>query len=74
MEYLLVKHPDDREVLIDATVQGRTNKTIEVEKGTHIISLKSPPQNFRPRQKKIKLAGTSPLAPREVKFAQKQRV
>jgi hypothetical protein len=74
MEYLLVKHPDDREVLIDSVLQGRTNKTIEVEKGTHFISLKSPPQNFRPRQKKIKLAGTSPLAPREVKFVKKPRV
>jgi hypothetical protein len=69
MEYLLAKFPDDREVLIDAIVQGRTNETIEVEKGTHIISLKSPPHNFRPKQKKIKLAGTSPLAPREVTFA-----
>ena len=74
MEYLLANFPDDREVLIDTAVQGRTNQTIELEKGTHIISLKSPPQNFRPRQKKIKLAGTSPLAPREVKFVKKPRV
>jgi hypothetical protein len=69
MEYLLVNFPDDKEVLIDANLQGRTNETIEVEKGTHIISLKSPPQNYRPKQKKIVLAETSPLTPREVTFA-----
>ena len=69
MEYLLVNFPDDREVLIDAIIQGRTNETIEVEKGTHSISLKSPPQNFKPTQKKIILAGTSALTPQEVTFA-----
>ncbi len=69
MEYLLVNYPDDREVLIDNNLQGRTNETIEVEKGTHILSLKSPPFNFRPKQTKITLAGTSSLAPQEVTFA-----
>jgi hypothetical protein len=69
MEYLLVNYPEDREVLIDAVVQGRTNETIEVEKGTHVISLKSPPQDFKPKKKKITLAGTSALAPQEVTFA-----
>lgn len=69
MEYLLVNFPDDREVLIDAIIQGRTNETIEVEKGTHIISLKSPPRNFKPTQKKITLAGTSSLTPQEENFA-----
>jgi hypothetical protein len=69
MEYLLVHFPDDRNVLIDNNVQGRTNETIELEAGTHVISLKSPPQDFRPRQKKIILAETSALTPREVSFA-----
>ncbi len=69
MEYLLVNYPEDREVLIDSILQGRTNETIELEKGTHSISLKSPPRNFRPNQKKITLAGTSALTPQEVTFA-----
>lgn len=69
MEYLLVNFPDDREVLIDAIIQGRTNETIEVEKGTHSISLKSPPRDFKPAQKKIILAGTSALTPQGVTFA-----
>lgn len=69
MEYLLANFPEDREVLIDTVIQGRTNETIEVEKGTHIISLKSPPRNFQPKQKKIVLSGTSSLTPQEVNFA-----
>ncbi len=69
MEYLLVNYPVDREVLIDAIAQGRTNETIELEKGTHVISLKSPPHDFKPKQKKITLAGTSALTPQEVTFA-----
>jgi len=69
MEYLLVNYPEDREVLIDTIAQGRTGEIIELEKGTHIISLKSPSQNFKPKQKKIVLAGTSSLTPQEVTFA-----
>ena len=69
MEYVLVNFPDDREVLIDQEVQGHSNETIEVEKGAHIISSKTPPDDFRPRQKKITLAGTSSITPRKVTFA-----
>ncbi len=68
MEYLLVNFPDDREVLIDAILQGRTNENIEVEAGTHIISIRTPPRNFTPLKKKIVLSETSPLQPREVIF------
>lgn len=68
MEYLLVNFPDDREVLIDTTIQGRTNQNIEVEAGTHIVSIKSPPQNFTPSRKKIVISETSPFTPKEVTF------
>jgi hypothetical protein len=69
MEYLLVNFPEERDVLIDTTPQGRTGQIIELEKGTHIISLKSPPVDFKPRQKKIILSDTSSLVPQEVTFA-----
>jgi hypothetical protein len=69
MEYLLVNFPEDREVVIDQEEQGRTNETIEVEAGIHTVSLKSPPNNFRPRQRKVTLTGTSALTPKEVSFA-----
>jgi len=69
MEYLLVIFPDDRVVLIDEKAEGRSNEIIELEKGTHVISFQSPPDDFRPRQKKITLARTSVITPREVTFA-----
>ncbi|MEN6624471.1 MAG: hypothetical protein ABFD50_23350 [Smithella sp.] len=68
MENLLVNFPDDREVLIDAKLNGRTNQIIDVEAGTHIISLKTPPQNFKPSRKKIVISETSPFTPKEVTF------
>lgn len=69
MEYLLVNFPEDREVIIDKIVQGRTNEIVEIERGTHVISLKAPPNDFRPRQKKITLTDTSVLTPQEVTLA-----
>lgn len=68
MEYLLVQFPDVRNVSVDDVVQGSTGEILQLEKGTHIVSLQAPPQNFSPQQKKIILAGTSVLAPREVTF------
>lgn len=68
MEYLLVNFLEDRDVLVNTTMQGRTGQIIELEKGTHIVSLRTPPRNFRPRKKKIVLADTSVLTPKEVIF------
>jgi hypothetical protein len=64
-----VNFPQDRAVIIDQEEQGRTNETIEVEAGTHAVSLKSPPNDFRPKQRKVILMGTSELTPKEVSFA-----
>jgi hypothetical protein len=69
MEYLLVNFPEDREVVIDREKQGRTNEPIELEAGTPKVSLKSPPRDFRPRQRKVTLKGTCSLTHREVSFA-----
>ena len=68
MEYLLVNFPEKRELFIDTVAQGHTGEIIELEKGTHIISLKPPPENFRPKKKKIVLTDTSSLVPMEVTF------
>lgn len=68
MEFLLVRFEDDRELIIDGDTQGRTNIAIELEKGTHIISLKSPPLDFRPQEIKIVLENTTALSPMEVRF------
>jgi hypothetical protein len=69
MEYLLVRFGDeDRAVVIDGKVQGRTNEVLEVEKGTHKISLSPPSSDFTPSEIKVVLKKTTSLKPREVAF------
>jgi hypothetical protein len=69
MEYLIAKFPDDRDVAVDGVTNGKTNLILEVEKGTHIITLESPPHNFSPAKIKIILKDTTEIKPREVHFA-----
>ena len=69
MEYLLVRFGcEERAVVIDEKGQGRTNQVLEVEKGTHKISIEAPPFDFTPSLIKIVLKNTTPLSPREVTF------
>jgi len=58
----------DRGLVVDGNNQGMTNKTIELEKGTHLIKLKSPPDDFKPNEIKVVLDNTSSLLPMEVYF------
>jgi len=68
LEYLLVKFADRREVVINDISQGWTNVTLELEKGSHTVRLKSPPSNFRPEKIEIELKKTTALKPMEVHF------
>jgi hypothetical protein len=67
MEYLVVHFPRSRRVMVDDEFNGRTEEIIELEAGTHVISL-GPPANFAPAERKIVLADTDPTSPREVSF------
>jgi len=69
MEYLRIRFPKDRPVLVNGNPSGRTNIVIEIEAGTHTISL-APPPDFRPTEITVVLEPnqTSPLDPREVTF------
>jgi hypothetical protein len=67
MEFLVVRFPRSRRVLIDDEFTGRTDDLIELEAGTYTISL-GPPANFTPESRKIVLRNTSALEPREVVF------
>lgn len=72
MEYLLVRFKgEDRAVVIDGTSQGRTNQVLEVERGTHEISIEGPPFDFDPPQHTVVLKNTTPLSPKEVIFEKK---
>jgi hypothetical protein len=67
MEYLLVTFPRPRRVKVDDEFNGRTGDIIELEAGSHVITL-GPPANFKPSEQRIILKSTSELAPREIAF------
>lgn len=67
MEYLIVHFPRSRRVKVDGEFNRRTEELIELEAGTHTITL-GPPPNFTPSDRRIVLKDTSPLSPREVTF------
>jgi hypothetical protein len=67
MEYLLVHFPRSRRVKIDDDFNGRTDELIEIEAGSHVVSL-GPPYNFTPDDQTIILKDTSELDPREITF------
>ena len=67
MEFLVVHFPRSRRVKVDGEFNGRTDEVLEIDAGTHVISL-GPPNNFTPTERKIVLKDTDPIAPREVSF------
>lgn len=68
MEFLLVRFEDKRGVIVDDVPQGSTNEVIQLDEGTHFVTLSSPPSDFTPEQAKIALSGTTPISPMEVIF------
>ena len=68
-EYILVKFDEIREVLIDETPAGyNTGDVIELEAGTHTITLKEP-KNFSPLKQDVNPSGTSPTRPQKIYFS-----
>lgn len=67
MEYLVVHFPRSRRVKVDGEFHGRTEELIELEAGTHTVTL-GPPPNFAPAKRTVVLKDTSPLSPCEVAF------
>jgi hypothetical protein len=69
MEYLLVEFEEDRELVIDdAPTTWRTNETVYIEAGNHIISLVAPPENFRPSEIPVVMTGTSDKSLKTIEF------
>jgi hypothetical protein len=67
MEYVKVKYPESRSVLIDEEESGATNTKLRVDRGTHTFSL-AEPRDFKPESITIKVIGTTPKKPMEVRF------
>ncbi|MEA1992725.1 MAG: hypothetical protein U9N58_11160 [Thermodesulfobacteriota bacterium] len=71
MEYLLVRSPEKRRVIINDIDTGQhTGEVIEMEGGHHDIRL-SGPDDFMPETQSIILQDTTELEPMEVRFAKK---
>ena len=67
-EYIVVEFAEKREVMIDdIAMPYETDEVIELEPGTHTISLVGE-KNFNPSERDITPSGTSPLQPDKVLF------
>jgi hypothetical protein len=67
VEYLIVHFPRSRRVKVDDEFNGRTDELIELEPGSHVVTL-GPPDNFTPYERRLVLKETSELEPREISF------
>ena len=67
MEYLVVKFDRSRRVVIDGSPFGLTNTVIQIEAGTHTVTLEPPP-DVSPLAQTVLIENTSPLAPLTVTF------
>jgi hypothetical protein len=70
MEYLIVRYIERRQVVVDGRLQGWTNEILELERGTHVVSLKRPPDDFVPFEMPLVLEDSGILSPLEVRFEQ----
>ncbi len=69
MEYLFVEFDDDRRLVIDnAPTAWRTNETVPIQAGSHVVSLVTPPANFTPPEIAVVMAWTSVDNPKTIKF------
>jgi hypothetical protein len=66
-ESVRVLFPEPRDVFVDGARCGATNDVLTVETGTHTFDL-GPDPDYEPRQVQVRVAGTSPLAPKIISF------
>jgi hypothetical protein len=67
VEYLLVRYPAARAVLVDGAFQGWTNVVLPLDAGTYTVTL-GPPPDFAPLEQRIHLEYTSILTPYRITF------
>jgi len=67
MEYLLVEFTEERGVFVDNIREGMTNQVLELEAGTHVVTLEAPP-DFSPEMREFVLRRTSELSPKVISF------
>ena len=62
MEYVVVSYPDDRDVVVDGQVAGKTNNTLMIEAGHHVFEL-GEPQDYEPLSVERAVENTTSLSP-----------
>ncbi len=67
MEFVVVSFPTDRFVNIDGEKNGRTNKSLRVDAGSHEFDL-GPMKNYEPESQVVVVSGTTVLDPQEIAF------
>ena len=70
MQYLLVSFVERRGVVVDDIAEGVTNELLELEEGTHTVTLEGA-HDFTPEKREIILRRTSELNPRVACFEKK---
>ena len=67
MQYLLVKFGETRNVIVDDIIEGKTDQVLELETGSHMVTLDGPP-DFSPELHEFILRNTSELDPKVISF------
>jgi hypothetical protein len=67
MEYLMVKFAESRNVIVDEIKEGKTNQVLELEAGSHLVTLDGSP-DFSPEFSEFILRNTSELCPKVIDF------
>lgn len=67
MEYVIVEFPDSRKVYVDGEESGNTNTIFRLGAGIHEFDLGTP-LNYDPRQIRVDIQGSNPLAPKKIRF------
>jgi hypothetical protein len=68
MEFVIVRFPEIRDVILDGNQCGSTGQKLLVEAGPHTFVLGGL-QNYSPPQQEVDVAGTTNANPMEVTFA-----
>ncbi len=67
-QYVLVECNVTRVVTVDGKAMGRTDEILELPPGQYTVSLLAPPQNFRPKYRRITLDNTATDKPLVIRF------
>lgn len=70
MGYAIINYLEERDVYVDDELNGRTNKPIRVEDGTHKFDL-GMPEDYEPASQEVLIANTDVLNPMQITFTKK---